>query len=85
MSESGALKALIPMSPDELSQITPDADDVPYSIKSSLMDIYNAIQRKTDIDTRRASQLSENIEESVKKLDVAGWTTLYESTPGEEI
>ncbi|KIJ25922.1 hypothetical protein M422DRAFT_273061 [Sphaerobolus stellatus SS14] len=38
-----AIKAFIRMAPEELSEITPDADAVPYSIKISPMDIYNAI------------------------------------------
>ncbi|KIJ23143.1 hypothetical protein M422DRAFT_276345 [Sphaerobolus stellatus SS14] len=38
-----AIKALIHMALEELFEITPDADAVPYSIKISPMDIYNAI------------------------------------------
>ncbi|KIJ33949.1 hypothetical protein M422DRAFT_264088 [Sphaerobolus stellatus SS14] len=80
-----AIKALIRMSPEELAQITPDADVVPCSIKISPMDIYNAVRRKVDIDTRLAPQLNESIEEWLKKLNAVGWSTLYEPTPGEEI
>ncbi|KIJ28764.1 hypothetical protein M422DRAFT_269885 [Sphaerobolus stellatus SS14] len=38
-----AIKAFIRMAPEELSEITPDAVAVPYSIKIIPMDIYNAI------------------------------------------
>ncbi|KIJ32606.1 hypothetical protein M422DRAFT_265491 [Sphaerobolus stellatus SS14] len=80
-----AIKAFIRMSPEELAQITPDADVVPCSIKISPMDIYNAVRHKIDIDTRLAPQLNESIEEWLKKLNEVGWSTLYEPTPGEEI
>ncbi|KIJ46977.1 hypothetical protein M422DRAFT_249256 [Sphaerobolus stellatus SS14] len=60
-----AIKAMLRMSTEELLEITPDVDAVPYSIKISAMDIYNA--------------------KWLEKLCEAGWNTLYEPTPGEEI
>ncbi|KIJ44576.1 hypothetical protein M422DRAFT_252194 [Sphaerobolus stellatus SS14] len=80
-----AIKAFIRMAPEELSEITPDADAAPYSIKISPMDIYNAIRRKADIDTRLAPKLNESIEEWLKKLNAAGWSTLYKLTPSKKI
>ncbi|KIJ28257.1 hypothetical protein M422DRAFT_270492 [Sphaerobolus stellatus SS14] len=48
------------------------------------MDIYNAVRRKANIDTRLAPQLND-INKWLEKLCEAGWSTLYEPTPGEEI
>jgi hypothetical protein len=57
---------------------------MPYSIKISAMDIFNAIRRKAMIDTILAPTLIESIELWMKRLHEKGWSTIYEPTPGEE-
>ncbi|KIJ38350.1 hypothetical protein M422DRAFT_259002 [Sphaerobolus stellatus SS14] len=68
----------------ELKEITPDSECMPYSLKISPMDIYNAIHRKIDVDTRLSPSLNESLEAWVQRLDEEGWVTLYEKIPGEE-
>ncbi|KIJ39405.1 hypothetical protein M422DRAFT_257725 [Sphaerobolus stellatus SS14] len=63
-----AIKALLRMTSEELSEITPYLETVPYSIKINAMDIYNAIRRKGDIDTRLASELDDSIALWLEKL-----------------
>ncbi|KIJ24133.1 hypothetical protein M422DRAFT_275152 [Sphaerobolus stellatus SS14] len=63
-----AIKSFLRMTSDELAEITPDSDAVPYSIKISAMDIHNAIRRKADIDTWLAPDLDESVELWLEKL-----------------
>ncbi|KIJ47981.1 hypothetical protein M422DRAFT_248127 [Sphaerobolus stellatus SS14] len=79
-----AIKSLLRMTSEELSEITPDSETVPYSIKINAMDIYNAIRRKGDIDTRLAPELDDSVARWLEKFSADGWSTLKEATPGEE-
>jgi hypothetical protein len=57
---------------------------MPYSIKLSAMDIFNAIHCKAMIDTILAPTLVESVKLWMKHLQEKGWSTIYEPTPGEE-
>ncbi|KIJ31011.1 hypothetical protein M422DRAFT_267433 [Sphaerobolus stellatus SS14] len=81
-----ALKAMLRMTPDQLREasITPDAERLPFSIKIGPMDMYNAVRRKVDVDTRLAPELGESIGAWIERLKEDGWSILYDKTPGEE-
>ncbi|KIJ31012.1 hypothetical protein M422DRAFT_267434 [Sphaerobolus stellatus SS14] len=76
-----AIKALLRMTPKQLSQITLDAEHLPFSIKISPMDIYNTIHRKVDADTRLAPGLAESIDEWVKRLQDTEALTIRNAFP----
>ena len=48
------------------------------------MDIYNAVQRKVNIDTFLSEDVDESIHLWLDKLREKGWKASYDQTPGEE-
>ncbi|KIJ28981.1 hypothetical protein M422DRAFT_269680 [Sphaerobolus stellatus SS14] len=81
--DSKAIKAMLRMSAEELSEIKTDSEALPYSIRISAMDIYNAVRRKAMIDTILAPTIGESLQLLMERLKDKGWSTLFEPTPGE--
>ncbi|KIJ25140.1 hypothetical protein M422DRAFT_273916 [Sphaerobolus stellatus SS14] len=82
--DSKVIKAMIRMTSEELAEITKEVDSLPYSIKISAQDIYNATKRKAMATTYLSPDPDESIRLWMDALRKKGWTVAYEPTPGEE-
>ncbi|KIJ31770.1 hypothetical protein M422DRAFT_266521 [Sphaerobolus stellatus SS14] len=79
-----AIQAMLRLPSEELAELNVENESLPYSIKVTAQDIYNAVQRKAKGRTILAPELNESVDIWMAHLRVAGWSTLQETTPGEE-
>jgi len=63
----------------------PDPKTLPYHIKISAMDVYNAVHRKAMGETILSPNVEDSVEKWMGQLREKGWLTLYTKTPGEEL
>jgi len=62
----------------------PDPTTLPYRIKISAMDIYNAVRRRAMGETILSPDIGMSVTKWMERLHEKGWSTLYEPTPGEQ-
>ncbi|KIJ31966.1 hypothetical protein M422DRAFT_266332 [Sphaerobolus stellatus SS14] len=79
-----AIQAMIHMSSEELEQLDVENENLPYSIKITAQDIYNAVRRKAKGETFLVPELGESINLWMQRLEASCWSTLSKPTPGEE-
>jgi len=68
----------------KIFKLNMNSETLPYSIKVTAQDIYNAVRRQAKGETILAPKLGESVKLWMKRLENDGWSTLNESTPGEE-
>ncbi|KIJ23088.1 hypothetical protein M422DRAFT_276407 [Sphaerobolus stellatus SS14] len=63
-----AIKAMLQMSSEELAELKVDNTSLPYSIKISTLDIYNAVRQKAKHETILAPEIGESVKLWMEQL-----------------